>query len=118
MERDFRIVTSGGEIRVSELLRRPEAIFASPLAVGLVVGTFAAVPYIHLHLEARRRFYPHVPLLVHDDASPARQNYGNFAMSTAASLRATTRVGLLASVTFRACSAAYSGASAIASTLS
>jgi hypothetical protein len=34
-----------------------------------VVGTFAAVPYVHLQLEARRRFYPGVPLLVHDDAS-------------------------------------------------
>lgn len=37
---------------------------------GLVVGTFAAVPYVHLQLEARRRLYPHVPILVHDDASP------------------------------------------------
>lgn len=38
--------------------------------VGLVVGTYAAVPYIHLQLEARRRFYPNVPLLIHDDGSP------------------------------------------------
>lgn len=37
--------------------------------VGIVVGTFAAVPYVHLQLEARRRFYPDVPLLVHDDGS-------------------------------------------------
>jgi hypothetical protein len=33
------------------------------------VGTFAAVPYVHLQLEARRRYYPDVPLLVHDDGS-------------------------------------------------
>lgn len=37
--------------------------------VGLVIGTYAAVPYIHLQLEARRRYYPDVPALVHDDAS-------------------------------------------------
>lgn len=37
--------------------------------VGLVVGTYASPAYVHLHLEARRRFYPHVPMLVHDDAS-------------------------------------------------
>jgi len=37
---------------------------------GLVVGTFAAVPFVHLQLEAHRRLYPHVPILVHDDASP------------------------------------------------
>lgn len=36
---------------------------------GMVIGTYAAVPYIHLQLEARRRYYPHVPCLIHDDAS-------------------------------------------------
>jgi hypothetical protein len=41
---------------------------ASPRS-AMVIGTFAAVPYIHLQLEARRRFYPEVPLLVHDDGS-------------------------------------------------
>ena len=39
-------------------------------SVGMVVGTFAAVPYVHLHLEAARRFEPGLPLLVHDDRSP------------------------------------------------
>jgi len=38
-------------------------------SIGLVIGSFAAVPYVHLHLEARRRFYPHVPALVCDDGS-------------------------------------------------
>ncbi len=37
---------------------------------GLVIGTYAAVPYIHLQLEARRRLYSHVPALLHDDCSP------------------------------------------------
>ena len=36
----------------------------------LVVGSFAALPYIHLHLESRKRFYPDVPMVIHDDASP------------------------------------------------
>ena len=35
----------------------------------MVVGTFAAAPYIHLQLEAFRRLYPQVALLIHDDAS-------------------------------------------------
>ena len=48
-----------------------DRIISSPTpAVGLVIGTFAAVPYVHLALESRRRHYPDVPLLVHDDASP------------------------------------------------
>ena len=73
MTGDFRILTAGGELRVADVPQRSEAIFAPPLAIGLVVGTFAAVPYVHLHLEARRRLYPDVPLLVHDDASPKQE---------------------------------------------
>jgi hypothetical protein len=41
-------------------------------AVGLVLGTFAAVPYIHLALESWRLNYPAIPLLVSDDGSPNR----------------------------------------------
>ena len=44
-------------------------LYLAPPRVGIVIGTFAAVPYIHLQLEARRRFFPDIPLLVHDDAS-------------------------------------------------
>src|SRR3954471_7147461 len=51
-----------------------ERIFDNPLpSVGVVIGTFAAVPYVHLHLESRARNYPHVPMLVHDDGSPRRK---------------------------------------------
>lgn len=50
-----------------------DSLYPNPPAVGLVVGTFAAVPYIHLQLEARRRFYPQIPVLVHDDASRRRE---------------------------------------------
>ncbi|HYE55079.1 MAG TPA: hypothetical protein VD996_09560 [Chitinophagaceae bacterium] len=36
---------------------------------GIVIGTYSAVPYVHLQLESARRHYPHVPILVHDDCS-------------------------------------------------
>lgn len=51
---------------------RLEPPYAAAPGIGLVVGTFAAVPYIHLQLESRRRHYPAVPILVHDDASSRR----------------------------------------------
>jgi len=38
--------------------------------MALVVGTFSSVPYVHMQLEARRRLYPEVPMLIHDDSSP------------------------------------------------
>lgn len=47
-------------------------LFEAPPCMAVVVGTFAAVPYIHLQLESRRRFCPDVPYLVHDDCSPLR----------------------------------------------
>jgi hypothetical protein len=50
-----------------------DCLFTEPPHIGLVIGTFAAVPYIHLQLEARQRFYPQVPLLVHDDGSHKTQ---------------------------------------------
>ena len=56
--RDFSILRAETACRVSQLLDDPVVIFARPPSVGLVVGTFASVPYIHLHLEARRRFTP------------------------------------------------------------
>src|ERR1700677_25728 len=74
MTRNFHILTDQGEHRLSDVIRRPVASFKGPLTVGLVVGTFAAVPYVHMHLEARRRFYPDVPLIVHDDASPNQRD--------------------------------------------
>jgi hypothetical protein len=54
----------------SDYIQRRERLFSKPPKIGLVIGTFAAVPYVHLQLEARRRLYPDVPLLVHDDDSP------------------------------------------------
>ncbi|HQU46293.1 MAG TPA: hypothetical protein PK867_26030, partial [Pirellulales bacterium] len=48
-----------------------DRLYEKPPRVGMVVGTYAAVPYIHMQLEARRRLFPDVPMLVHDDGSPA-----------------------------------------------
>jgi len=45
------------------------ALPADSAGVGLVIGTFAAVPYIHAQLESRRRFHPEMPCLVVDDGS-------------------------------------------------
>jgi hypothetical protein len=53
-----------------------ETIYHGPPDLGIVVGTYAAVPYVHLQLEARRRFYPEIPLLVHDDSSPVAAELG------------------------------------------
>jgi len=47
-----------------------ERILSAEPSVGLVIGTYASVPYVHLALETRRRLYPQLPVLVHDDASP------------------------------------------------
>jgi hypothetical protein len=61
----------GSKVRLlADWQSRRDALFTSPPRIGLVVGTFAAIPYVHLHLEARRRFYPDVPMLLHDDCSP------------------------------------------------
>lgn len=64
-------VRHGGKVQpLAEWQSHRESLFTSPPRIGLVVGTFAAIPYVHLHLEARRRLYPKVPMLLHDDCSP------------------------------------------------
>lgn len=51
-----------------------EKIYEKSPKVGLVIGTFAAVPYVHLQLENWKRHYPQIPVLVHDDCSPLGRN--------------------------------------------
>ena len=51
----------------------PEIIRTPTPSVGVVIGTYGAVPYIALQLEARRRFWPTARVLVHDDCSPAAE---------------------------------------------
>lgn len=38
-------------------------------SIGIVIGTYGAAPFIHLHLEIRKKFYPNTPIIIHDDAS-------------------------------------------------
>lgn len=52
---------------------RARDLYKTPPRIGMVIGTFAAVPYIHLQLESWRLSYPDVPLLVHDDGSPQQE---------------------------------------------
>ena len=65
----YGVERAGRTLDFSEALDRPETILPETPRLGVVVGTYASVPYVHLQLEARRRLYPEVPLLVHDDAS-------------------------------------------------
>ncbi len=48
----------------------PERIFEASPKLGLMVTTYGTGAYVHLHLEAARRFAPGLPVLVHDDCSP------------------------------------------------
>ena len=50
-ERDGRRVVFG------ELAGERGPLFPKPPECGVVVGTFAGVAYVHLQLEARRRYY-------------------------------------------------------------
>jgi hypothetical protein len=64
-------IRHGKTVRVwSDSVGQRDRLFAARPKIGLVVGTFAAVPYVHLQLEARRRLYPDIPMLLHDDCSP------------------------------------------------
>ena len=50
---------------------RQSPVISTPQpALGVAIGTYGAPAYVALQLEAWRRFYPHIPLLVHDDCSP------------------------------------------------
>ncbi len=46
-----------------------DTLYKTKPKIGLVIGTYASLPYIHLHLEARKRYYPEIPCLVADDGS-------------------------------------------------
>lgn len=59
----------GSWLRIAPLTKYAVPVGRSRCSEALVIGTFGSVPYVHLQLEARRRLYPALPLLVHDDAS-------------------------------------------------
>lgn len=50
-----------------------DLIYPPSPSIALVIGTYGSVPYVHLQLEAHKRFYPDIPVLVHDDGSPHRR---------------------------------------------
>ncbi len=74
--RQHGVRRDGRTLGYEALLDRPETIFADPPKLGLVIGTYSSLPFIHLQLEARRRFYPDLPMLVHDDASDRQAELG------------------------------------------
>ncbi len=45
-------------------------LYPSTPRIGLVIGTYAAVPHVHLQLESWKRHCNNVPCLVIDDMSP------------------------------------------------
>lgn len=45
-------------------------LYQLPLKVGVVIGTYGSVPYVHLGLESLKRNCPGVKAVVHDDCSP------------------------------------------------
>ena len=51
-------------------IMQPLLPFEFDPAIGIVIGTYGATPFVHLHLALAKRLYPQVPILVHDDASP------------------------------------------------
>ena len=56
-------------LKKSAPAKKKKAAAVKKSRFALVIGTYAAVPYIHLHLESRKRHYPDVPVLIHDDSS-------------------------------------------------
>jgi SAM-dependent methyltransferase len=54
-------------------------------SVGLVIGSYGMPAYIHLQLEAWKRFYPTIPLLVHDDLSSASERIADLCQTYGAS---------------------------------
>lgn len=73
MEEDFFILRSGGERLALGRRELPDPrpdLFLKPPRIGLVISTYAAMAYVELALAVRRRLYPDLPTLVHDDASP------------------------------------------------
>lgn len=67
----YEVYRGDRTFRIADLAQpRRDRLFDKEPRVAVVIGNFAAIPYIHLQLEARRRFYPGTPLLVQDDCSP------------------------------------------------
>ena len=58
------------DLNIAARAPREGKVFSKTPKIGLVIGTYGALAYVQLQLEARQRLYPHIPMLVHDDGSP------------------------------------------------
>ena len=68
-----------------------DRILANPNpSVGLVIGTYAALPHVHFQLETLRRHHPHVAVLVHDDGSHQRAELEGLCTQYGASFTSTS----------------------------
>ena len=55
--------SADAEWSLAPLVKTPKS------SIGIVIGTYGSPAYIALQLEARRRFYPTLLMLIHDDFS-------------------------------------------------
>ena len=58
---------------------------------GVVIGTYASVPYVHLQLALIRETYPDLPVLVHDDCSERGEELKTLCLQYKADFRSTTK---------------------------
>jgi hypothetical protein len=98
MKIDYEYEISEERIRVyleiNKATRKMYKIVAQPQpTVGLIIGTFAAVPYVHLALEAWKRNYREIPVLVHDDSSPKYEELRVLCASYGASFLSNSKRG-------------------------
>jgi hypothetical protein len=68
-----------------------QIIHSATPSVGLIIGSYAAVPYVHLHLEVWRRYCDNVPILIHDDCSPKRDELEELSAAYGAAFHSTLR---------------------------
>ena len=59
--------------------------------IGIVIGTYASLPYVHLQLESIKRLHPALPVLVHDDCSPQQSQLIDLCRQYGADFVTTTR---------------------------
>jgi hypothetical protein len=60
-------------------------------SVGLVIGSYGVPAYMHLQLVSWKRFYPTIPLLIHDDSSDASDQIAELCKAYGASFCKTEK---------------------------
>ncbi len=59
--------------------------------IGLVIGTFNSVPYVHLFLESAKCHFPHIPILVNDDCSKEKKQLSSLCQQYQTDFHCNTR---------------------------